>query len=192
MSGLHRCDPLPSPDNGTGVNGKALNGKVATGTFTNGKGSNGTLNVGQVPRLLIWSAADAGAVDRMVQAYQGYYSTHAVSDHHNLDKLAYTLATRRGIMPWRTFAVADHSDGASGPPQLTTAIPVRASSEPVSLGFIFTGQGAQYARMGLDLLRYTIFEASLRASDEIFASLGAEWTILGEIKCHWPIARPSV
>lgn len=62
-----------------------------------------------------------------------------------------------------------------GPTQLTPTASVRASSEKAS-------KGAQYAGMGLDLLQYAIFESSLRASDRIFASLGAEWSLLDELK----------
>jgi hypothetical protein len=94
-------------------------------------------------------------------------------------------------MPWRTFAVVDGVDGNGGPTQLTPTVPVRASSEKGSIGFIFTGQGAQYVGMGLELLQYPIFESSLRASGQIFASLGAEWSIRGGLKSRCLSSSPQ-
>lgn len=172
LSGFHHCDTSSTGhtrktvDRDTAINGHVVNGVLAKGT-----------SVGQSsPRLLIWSAADVGATNRMLQAYQSYYDAHVASNYHKLDQLAYTLGTRRGLMPWRTFAVVDGVYGI----QLTFARPVRASSEKMSIGLIFTGQGAQYAGMGLELLQYPVFESSLRTSDEIFTGLGAEWSVLGK------------
>ncbi|KAL3473816.1 hypothetical protein BJX99DRAFT_260932 [Aspergillus californicus] len=137
------------------------------------------------PRLLIWSASDAGAMERIGHAYQKYYCTHILHESVKLDQLAYTLATRRSIMPWRSFAVVD-SEGA-----ITPAVPVRVSSETNSIAFIFTGQGAQYAKMGLDLLQYDVFEASLRASDDAFASLGGEWSVQDVLRSEADIHLPQ-
>lgn len=171
LSGFHHCDT-----GSTGHAGKTVESDATTnGHVTIGALAKGTSDGQPAPRLLIWSAADAGATNRMLQAYQSYYDGHIVNKYHKLDQLAYTLGTRRGLMPWRTFAVVDGVYGN----QLTFAPPVRASSEKMSIGLVFTGQGAQYAGMGLELLQYPVFESSLRASDEIFAGLGAEWSVLG-------------
>ena len=51
----------------------------------------------------------------------------------------------------------------------------RPSSEP-RIGFVFTGQGAQWARMGAELNQYPIFRESVEASDEYLRS---------ELKCKW-------
>ena len=177
LSGFHHCDTPTGQANGAVTNGTATNGHVV-----NGASANRATDERSITRLLIWSAADAGATDRMLQAYQSYYQANIIDNHRKLNQLAYTLAARRSVMPWRTFAVVDGVDGNGGPAQLTPTVPVRASSEKVSIGFIFTGQGAQYAGMGLELLQYPIFESSLRASGQIFASLGAEWSIRGELK----------
>lgn len=167
--------------NGTSTNGHSVNGN---GASANGASANGVSDERSTPKLLIWSAADAAATDRMLQAYQSYYQTHIIANSRKLDQLAYTLATRRSIMPWRSFAVVESVDGndTDDPTKLTLTVPIRASSEKASIGFIFTGQGAQYAGMGLELLQYPVFESSLRGSDRIFASLGADWSLLGELK----------
>lgn len=154
------------------------------------------------PQLLIWSAADESAVRRMLQKYSKYYTSHIIGDRHKLSQLAYTLAARRSAMAWRTFAVVNEEEEEEeytpAPAAATAAVaaaeqheglfemlaatkPVRVSSDSdkTGLAFVFTGQGAQYAEMGLELRRYAIFEQSLQKSDEIFKSLGYEWTLIG-------------
>ncbi|KAE8150558.1 hypothetical protein BDV25DRAFT_172048 [Aspergillus avenaceus] len=159
LSGFHHCDTSRGRAHGIASNGAATNKHIDGAS------------------LLVWSAADTGAIDRMLQTYQSYYKTHIINNHHKLDQLAYTLGTGRSIMSWRTFAVVDSVDGNGHSNQLTPIVPIRAPSEKLSIAFIFTGQGAQYARMGLGLLQYPIFELSLRTSDQNFASFGANWSI---------------
>ncbi|KAH8889473.1 hypothetical protein GQ53DRAFT_869901 [Thozetella sp. PMI_491] len=137
------------------------------------------------PRLLVWSAADAGAIRRMLASYQVYFETHTAGDARKLEQLAYTLATRRSLMAWRSFAVVDAKTR-----ELTATTAVRVSSGG-GIAFVFTGQGAQYAGMGLELLRYPIFEESLKRSNEVLASLGCEWSIFDELHNVERIHRPE-
>ncbi|KAE9379424.1 hypothetical protein N431DRAFT_553644 [Stipitochalara longipes BDJ] len=185
LSGFHHCDTPTGHAHGTVTNGTVTNGTATNGHVVNGASANRALDERSIPRLLIWSAADAGATDRMLQAYQSYYQAHIIDNHRKLNQLAYTLATRRSVMPWRAFAVVDGADG------IKPTVPVRASSEKASIGFIFTGQGAQYAGMGLELLQYPVFESSLRESDQIFASLGAEWSIQDALRREKDIHLPQ-
>lgn len=167
----------------------------------NGHGTvNGTVNASVnsdhastlVPRLLVWSAADESAIKRMLQAYGQYYSIHIAGCQNKLSQLAYTLAARRSIMPWRSFAVVEGNDDATAAEDthqgfggttrsLSTEKPLRVNVNKTGIAFVFTGQGAQYAGMGLELLRYTVFAQSLRMSDEIFRSLGCDWSLFGKL-----------
>ena len=52
-----------------------------------------------------------------------------------------------------------------------------------AMTFIFTGQGAQWAAMGMDLVRTeSAFRASLVRSAGMLMSLGATWDLMGELK----------
>ncbi|KAJ0123078.1 Polyketide synthase [Diaporthe amygdali] len=52
----------------------------------------------------------------------------------------------------------------------------------LSLIFLFTGQGAQYVRMGLELMHYPVFSQSLKHSgDYLKKSLGCKWDLLTEL-----------
>jgi acyl transferase domain-containing protein len=48
------------------------------------------------------------------------------------------------------------------------------------LGFIFTGQGAQWARMGMELVHYPVFRQSLELADAHMKKLGSAWSALGK------------
>lgn len=151
------------------------------------------------PRLLVWSAADAGGANRMVAAYEEYYNSHISGDVDKLDQLAFTLTTRRTLMPWRTYAVVQPmADGTSEATQtgndmfsentaastLSVEKPMKATMDKMSSAFIFTGQGAQYRGMGLELLYYPIYQRSLATSETILARLGCKWSIIGKpISC---------
>lgn len=151
------------------------------GTFSADRGTqactpNGAA-VPKLPKLLVWSAADEGALKRTTQAYELYYEHKIAGDPLQLDRLAFTLAARRSRMLWRAFSIV--ADGAETR-RLPRAKPTRSSAE-VALAFVFTGQGAQYANMGSDLRQYPVFDETLRRVDSIYRGLGAEWSLFGKI-----------
>jgi len=146
-----------------------------------------------MPRLLVWTAADQAAVNRMTEGYQQYYQDHVVgkeedSSSTKVDRLSFTLAARRTMMPWRTFAVVDDTFTTTTTndvnvnghniPLLQASKPVRAAdTQKLNMAFVFTGQGAQYAEMGQDLLRYPVFRESVERSDRILAALDCGWSV---------------
>jgi acyl transferase domain-containing protein len=128
------------------------------------------------PKLLVWSAADEGALKRTNQAYESYYRDRVAGDPVQLDRLAFTLAARRSRMLWRAFSVI--TDGAESR-DLPRTKPTRSSAE-VCLAFVFTGQGAQYANMAWGLRQYPVFDETLQRVDSIYRRLGAEWSLFGK------------
>lgn len=80
-------------------------------------------------------------------------------------------------MNWRSFAVVNGTEGCTAG-SLNPSRGVRTSRER-GLAFVFTGQGAQYAHMGLDLLQYHVFESSMARANRIFLDLGEERSIIG-------------
>lgn len=174
-----------------GVNGShAANG--VDGTYgINGIDENTQGSSKATPRyqLLTWSARDEAALKRMLRLYDGYFTTSTNGDANFVANLAYTLATRRSLMTWRSFAVVDKQ----GPPEaieLSLAKRERAARD-VGLAFIFTGQGAQYVNMGVELLQYPVFKATLSEIDNTFQELGAEWSLFGKIYIR-PSAKNNI
>lgn len=117
-------------------------------------------------QILIFTARDEAALKRIHQQYAEYYDRSIAGAPRMLDDLAYTLAVRRNTMAMRSFTVADSNSSSSslGLPSLNC---VRSSGEP-QLCFVFTGQGAQYAKMGFELIDYPVFKNILTQADRIF------------------------
>jgi acyl transferase domain-containing protein len=58
--------------------------------------------------------------------------------------------------------------------------PVREVESP-RIGFVFTGQGAQWNAMGRELYnRYPVFAQSMDACDKCLSSFGAPFSLLGK------------
>ena len=131
-------------------------------------------------RLLIWTAADEGATIRLTDAYHNHFSEKLPDGFNSvsyLEDLSYTLAFRRSSLPWKSFAVVD-SVAALANLKALLLPPVR-SSEKLGIGFVFTGQGAQYKEMGMGLLIYPVFANALRAFDVSLREFGCEWSVFG-------------
>lgn len=133
-------------------------------------------------QLFVWSAKDEAALKRMLRQYTEYWNTHVCGSQNHMERLAYTLAARRSVMAWRSFAVIGTNtlDPQNDPYTLPASKGMRISRER-GLAFVFTGQGAQYVRMGLELLQYPVFESTLTKLAGIFHGLGADWSLFGRL-----------
>lgn len=126
------------------------------------------------PFLLPFSAHDKPTLKRNIEAHG------AVIQQYNLLDLSYTLANGRTRFPSRAFAVTTNAQKeatfGNGLQQFVFADKKKAQG----LGFVFTGQGAQWARMGAELMAYyPSFLQSIRRMDTILEELedAPEWTL---------------
>ncbi|KAI0008226.1 hypothetical protein F4779DRAFT_642004 [Xylariaceae sp. FL0662B] len=164
---------------------------ISNGTKKRHESVNGTAH--SKPRLLVWSAADKKALERMIRAYEIFSQGQQASD--SFEDLAFTLAARRNHMLWRSFAIGSSSSGTEDHSQdatfkLSAVKPIRSSAD-TGIAFVFTGQGAQYVDMGLGLLEYPVFETTLKEIDAIYGSLGCKWSIFDELRNKDNIDRPE-
>ncbi|EXF80297.1 KR domain-containing protein [Colletotrichum fioriniae PJ7] len=136
--------------------------------------------------LLTFSAADEDGPRRQASALQDHITTQQNSQKRAqrgfYADLAYTLS-QKSILSWRAFAVvkSEANIGINLTEILSPVTSVLSSKRP-ELNFVFTGQGAQYPRMGLKLMRYEVFRQSLMGCDEYLRSLGCEWSVLTELR----------
>ncbi|KAI1455751.1 hypothetical protein F4805DRAFT_459397 [Annulohypoxylon moriforme] len=138
-------------------------------------------------RLLIWTAADKKSLLSMVDNYQQFYSVKVAGDKEKLDRLSFTLAAHRSRMVWRAFALANVNERQE---TLEISPLVRASGE-IGLALVFTGQGAQYVGMGVELLQYPVYRKTLWQIDQTYMSLGCKWSLFDEIQNGERIHRPE-
>lgn len=105
-------------------------------------GSTTTSPLSISPRLLLFSSNNSKSLDRNVQKLESYANAHPES----LQDLSYTLAFRRDHLGHRAF-------GVQVPTQPLQISPVKKTKRSPHIVCIFTGQGAQWAQMGKELIR---------------------------------------
>ena len=157
---------------------KTLEPLYAQATLPAGSATNGHMLDGA--RLLVLSAADEKGLKRVAGGLALYLKRRkqGMDNQSILDSLAFTLANKRSHLIWRSFAIAD------SPPRLEMALqdisrPVRALRDP-KVAFVFTGQGAQWAGMAIELCDFPVFRNSLLDAQAYFQSLGCTWNMFGK------------
>ncbi|KAG8157435.1 hypothetical protein KVR01_012819 [Diaporthe batatas] len=141
--------------------------------------------------LLVWSARDEAALTTILQDHERYFAANIHGPGHRLEQFAYTLAARRSVMNWRCFAVVGMDDINEGPARFRLSKQVRVSREK-AVAFVLTGQGAQYARMGLELLRYPVFQSSLIRANKVFSEMGSGWSVIDELQQGTQLHTPGI
>lgn len=143
----------------------------------------------QHPRVFILSARDKDSTQAMANALGDFLNRFTTSSYQEeqqlLSDLAYTLGQRRS----KFHCVAAIS--ASTLKELIAALsseklPVsRVKTEQPRLGYVFTGQGAQWWAMGRELIeQYPAFRDSLLESQNILKSFGCKWILMGKSYLH--------
>lgn len=123
--------------------------------------------------LLTFSAKHPKALEMSAQKHEEYLTTHPDS----LSNMAYTLNTKRVVHSHRAFCVTDGLDSFEISKILKPAL-----GSKCDLVFVFTGQGAQWAGMGLELLRSDgIFKDTVDYLDAELSRLsdGPNWNMRG-------------
>lgn len=147
-------------------------------------------------KLLVWSAADEGGIARLAKVYSILmarldYSLSPSDVSAYLESLAYTLAARRTRLSWKSFAIASSVHELQNLASKLSK-PVRSRGNP-KLGYIFTGQGAQFAGMSKELLTFPVFLNSLRRSEMYLDHFGCQWSLLGVLSyCLFPMLTKSL
>ncbi|KAI0126592.1 putative polyketide synthase [Xylariales sp. AK1849] len=146
-----------------------------------------------LPRLFVLSANDEHSLKSLNSAYAAHLNVTAPKDEITyMERLAYTLYSRRSLLPWRQVVIASSLAELSENLSAQATVASRPSTPP-RLGFVFNGQGAHWPRMGLELMKtYKAFEASIRNADKHLRSLGAEWSLVEELSSTSKPVRTSL
>ncbi|KAI8628041.1 polyketide synthase [Xylariaceae sp. FL1651] len=127
------------------------------------------------PQLFVLSSHDQDGISRLCDAYK--QSLPSMSG--TLYNLAFTLAAKRTHFNWRTAIVANSRESLQD--AFATKQEVTRVATETGLAFLFTGQGAQWARMGMELVHYPVFRQSLESADAYMSTFGSSWSAIGEL-----------
>jgi acyl transferase domain-containing protein/NADPH:quinone reductase-like Zn-dependent oxidoreductase len=138
--------------------------------------------VGHERKLFVLSANDKNALEVMMKKIGIYLEQRpAVFQNDLMSNIAYTLGQRRSLMQWRVAISTTSSIDLIQALNSGKVLPSR-ETEPPRIGFIFTGQGAQWNAMGRELYEYyPIFSSTLAACDKFLESLGAPFSLIEEL-----------
>lgn len=162
-----------------GLHGNHATRKVAK-QLTNGH-TNGNGFCQELKNVFALSAYDQEGLKRTVENLKYYVETKECQLDLRIDDLAFTLASKRTVLPYKSFAVAkDARELLENLESIPS--PVRSSdSHTPNVAFAFTGQGAQWFGMGKGLQVYPVFAASMKRSADLLKALGCTWDIFEEL-----------
>ncbi|KAM0256727.1 hypothetical protein ACHAQJ_004795 [Trichoderma viride] len=135
-------------------------------------------------RLFCYSANDKPGVSRVLDSHISFLESSEKDTGYFLRNYSYTLGCRRSNLEWKGFIVAESvAELLKKIRVFDTACVTRSSlKKQPKLGFVFCGQGAQWAQMGKDLLSFNVYSASLKeASCFLQIALGARFDLLQEM-----------
>ncbi|EOD52657.1 putative polyketide synthase protein [Neofusicoccum parvum UCRNP2] len=127
-------------------------------------------------QVLVFSGNDEPALKANASALSNHLLNPGV--RVELRDLAYTLAERRTHHFHRAFVVKDRTDLDEG----AIAYGKKHSSQP-KVGFVFTGQGAQWPLIGKEVVeKFPSARAVIKRLDDALQSLPdpPKWSILGK------------
>lgn len=125
------------------------------------------------PALLVFSAKHPESVRRSMQNHASYLASHPESLHD----VCHTLGQHRERHSYRGFCIAQESD-------ISDLSQINKPEMSPNVIFTFTGQGAQWARMGKELFtQEPCFADSISKLDRVLSSLPEppSWTLQDEI-----------
>jgi acyl transferase domain-containing protein len=174
-------EPTPWPESRyerVSVNSFGMGGSNAHVILDSARSFNVPTPVSQLvvsPQLLLFSANSAASLQKMTHSFQDW----VINELDKLEYLAYTLANRREHLPHRAFMIARRDRPGVASQGRRTANP------SPNLVMVFTGQGAQWPRMGRELLLRSDlrFQSSIRSLDKYLrdAPGAPEWMLEEEL-----------
>lgn len=199
-------DSAQSLGSTNGVNGKTIGANGHNGNGRNGRndsnGSNGSNETNGhnglatqarqhrpvTSALSHFMKADATTRQLVVLPFSAHNQQSLVANmdalssaahKHSLADVAYTLSAKRSRFSQRAYSVVDKDQVQQGGLCLSQETKAFFSPQSIRVGFIFTGQGAQWHAMGAELFEYSVFRDTVSFLDGILASLPhpAPWQI---------------
>ncbi|KAL5400339.1 Reducing polyketide synthase rads1, partial [Paraphaeosphaeria minitans] len=138
-------------------------------------------------RFFVFSSHDQAGVKPVSQSLVEHLDAlgPAASSPEFLANLAHTLSTARSGLSWKETCMACNTIELRE--QLSTSLGDTAArgwsgKHPPCIGLVFMGQGAQWARMGIELLDRRVFRESVTKSTQYVREMGCDWDPVAELR----------
>jgi acyl transferase domain-containing protein len=138
-------------------------------------------------RLYVISAYDENTGKQYLKELHDHLSKEVVNENGPfMENLAETLSRHRSLLPWKTSMIASSLSQIISSLQQAS---LTHSTKSPRVGFVFTGQGAQWHSMARSLLDTEPFRKSLDLCNGVLESLGAGWSVVGELRKDKSLSR---
>lgn len=130
-------------------------------------------------KLFLISASDKESLKTRISDFGIYFEQRPeVFEKALFGNFAYTLGSKMSHLAYRVAISATSLDELGIRMAQLKANPTRVLGAP-SIAFVFTGQGAQWAQMGIPLMKeYTVFASAMERADKCLRDLGADFSLL--------------
>ncbi|KAL1862392.1 Type I Iterative PKS [Paecilomyces lecythidis] len=134
-------------------------------------------------KLILISANDKESLQTKVRDLGVYFEQRPeVFEKALFSDFAYTVGNRLSHLSYRVALSTTSLDELGIQLAQLKINPTRIQGPP-TIGFVFTGQGAQWAEMGIRLIdEYPVFAGSLKHADQVLRNLGAEFSLIEELR----------
>lgn len=140
------------------------------------------------PKVFVWSAANKKSLIDGIASYASHFAELTKNQNPGyLENLAFTLNSRRSVLPWKSYVVANSIEQLSNLKDAASKPALSPTLQP-NLAFVFTGQGAQWFGMGRELFAYPTFRDSILKSQDHLLELFCPWRLSGK-KSFWVSKR---
>ncbi|KAF2799537.1 ketoacyl-synt-domain-containing protein [Melanomma pulvis-pyrius CBS 109.77] len=182
-----RQQPWPHGKRWASVNGFGFGGTNAHVVMTRGPLDRKTMeeiNIHTTMRLFILSANDKASTEKVMQNLGVYLEQRPeVFQNDLLSNLAYTLGQRKSLHPWRIAVTVSSAVDLVEVLSSGKTLPAKQALEEPRIGWIFTGQGAQWCAMGRELYQqYPVYASVIDKADAHLRFIGAEFSLVEELQ----------
>lgn len=140
---------------------------------------NADINGDPKRRLFLISANDKESLNTRIADFGVYFEQRPeVFENSLFGNFAYTLGSKMSHLSYRVAVSATSLDDLGVRLAQLKANPTRVLGTP-AVSYVFTGQGAQWAQMGISPMeQYPVFASAMKRADQCVCDLGANFSIL--------------
>jgi acyl transferase domain-containing protein/NADPH:quinone reductase-like Zn-dependent oxidoreductase len=134
-------------------------------------------------RLFLVSAADKESLKTRIHDFGIYFQQHPeVFENSLFGNFCYSTGSKMSQLAYRVAVAATSLDELGMRLAQLKINPVRVLGAP-KVAWVFTGQGAQWATMGMPLMdEYPVFASAMERADRCLLDLGADFSLLEELR----------